>query len=286
MNLVSDPIEAQEIPTPSGIALSDEVPAGIEDAFSSRAGAWTPLGISSPQPLQAANDNALGVVAVRRTYQRRKPRKSDLRCRTTLASIHPVDYDQARIAFNRSWGIGLGLDAAVTLRPAVFQTMTFEERDREVRRFLKRIRSFYADNDDMPPLAYLLTREAEYGDVEGCSEHVHLLIHTGTGKVKRKLRRYLLQRYTEIEVKVATASPDRVRLRGGEIGDASTYSLKAVDAAYAKKHELPHRFSGPVYGARVFWSKNLNPARPRIRVPRPKAKGQIGRPSEAQPKAA
>lgn len=277
---------AQGPRAPLEIVVVDQHLAVSEAVAPSRAPALALLGTSSPQIIPPANDDIPGAAAMKRSYKRRKPREADLRCRTMISSIHPVDYDQGRIAFNRSWEIGLGLDTAVTLRPAAFQGMTPEDRDREVRLFLKRIRSFYADNDDMPPLAYLLTREAEYSDASGNSEHVHLLIHTSTQTVKRKLKRYLHRRYSKIEAKVKTASPERVRLPDGQIGDASTYSLKSVSAHYAEANNLPHRFSGPVYGARVFWSENINPVQPRIRIPRSKAKNHIGRsPVQERPTA-
>lgn len=279
---MSDEFEAQRLLTPPEIVVVDQ-PLAIREASSpSRGRAQALLGKNYPHSPQSDNDDNPGRTEIKRAYRRRKPRETDLRCRTMVSSIHPIDYEQGRIAFNRSWEIGLGLDAAVTLRPAAFQSMTPADRDREVRLFLKRIRSFYADNDDMPPLAYLLTREATFGDEAGASEHVHLLIHTGNGKVKRKLRRYLRQRYSDIEAKVKTATPDRVSLPKGQIGDASTYSLKAVAAPYAKEYNLPHRFSGPIYGARVFWSENINPMRPRIRVPRPKPKSQTGRSAKTE----
>lgn len=269
---MSDEFVAQDHQAPLEIVVVDQHLAVPEAAVPSRAPARALLGTSSPSVIPPANDDVPGAVAVKRSYKRHKPQEADLRCRTMVSSIHPEDYDQGRIAFNHSWDIGLGLDTAVTLRPAAFQGLTPEDRDREVRLFLKRIRSFYADNDDMPPLAYLLTREAEYGDADGGSEHVHLLIHTRTPKVKRKLKRYLHRRYSTIEAKVKTASPERVRLPEGQIGDASTYSLKSVSAHYAEANNLPHRFSGPVYGAKVFWSENINPVRPRIRVPRPRTR--------------
>jgi hypothetical protein len=272
---VSDEFEAQAPQAPLEIVVVDQHLDAPEAVSPSRAPARALLGIGVPPSIPASNDDVPGAVAVKRSYQRRKPREADLRCRTMVSSIHPVDYDQGRIAFNRSWEIGLGLDTAVTLRPAAFQSMSPEDRDREVRLFLKRIRSFYADNDDMPPLAYLLTREAEYGDADGRSEHVHLLIHTSDPKVKRKLRRYLHRRYSTVEAKVKAASPERVRLPDGRIGDASTYSLKAVSAPYAEAYDLPHRFSGPVYGARVFWSENINPVRPRIRIPRSQSRLKV-----------
>ncbi len=282
VNSVSDDFEAQGSREPSEIVVSDQYLDAPMAASPSRGRAQAPLGIGSGPTSPASNDDAPGAVAVKRSYQRRKPREADLRCSTMVSSIHPADYDQGRIAFNRSWEIGLGLDTAVTLRPAAFQDMTPEDRNREVRLFLKRIRSFYADNDDMPPLAYLLTREAEYGDVDGGSEHVHLLIHTNTTKARRKLKRYLHRRYSTIEAKVKTASPERVRLPNGQIGDASTYSLKSVAAPYAEANDFPHRFSGPVYGAKVFWSENINPVRPRIRVPRLRTKIRTSSPRPAE----
>lgn len=282
---MSDEIQAQQLKSQPEIAVTDQSVDALGSRSPSRAGAQAPLGTSYPSRSDTDLASAPDHARIKRKYQRRKPRETDLRCKTMASSIHPVDYEQGRTAFNRSWEIGLGLDTAVTLRPAVFRTMTPEAREQEIRLFLKRIRSFYADNEDMPALAYLLTREAEFNDKDGASEHAHLLIHTGSPEAKRKLKSYLRRRYTAIEAKVKSASPKRVRLANGTFGDASTYSLKAVAAPYAATYEVPHRFSGPVYGARVFWSGNINPVQPRIRVPRATSKNRADQRSKSAPSA-
>ena len=278
---MSDEIQAQEPKSQPKFIVEDQLLDVIGSGAPSRAGAQAHLGTGYPSQSDPSGDTDQTHVRIKKTYQRRKPREADLRCKAMASSIHPIDYEQGRTAFNRSWEIGLGLDTAVTLRPAAFHTMSPEAREQEIRLFLKRIRSFYADNEDMPALAYLLTREAEFSDNEGASEHAHLLIHTGKPEAKRKLKSYLRKRYTAIEAKVKPASPNRVRLADGKFGDASTYSLKAVAAPYAATYELPHRFSGPVYGARVFWSANINPVQPRIRVPRAKSKSRTNQGSKA-----
>lgn len=229
---------------------------------------------------QAANDDCEGLVAVKRKNTRRKRWEADLRTNTTTKSICWDDYWEGRKAWRWSWELGLGLDCMVTIRPRIFQTLNEVERYERTQRWMRQMREFYRDNDnDLPPYAYVLSREATASD--GTGEHIHWLVPTA-GR-QDLVETYLKRKFPEKrEVIIEVAYRGSNRLKDGKIGDAATYLLKAAcKSARDSRPNTPFRLSGPVYGPRVFWSQNLNPTRPRYRVPAPKRqKGRAEQPFE------
>lgn len=227
---------------------------------------------SEPSPsglLQAANDDCEGLVEVKRKNARRKDGGADLRTNTMTRSICWDDYKEGREAWHRSWKVGLGLDCMVTIRPRIFQSLDAVERYKETQHWMRQMREFYRDNDnELPPHAYLLSREATASD--GTGEHIHWLLPTA-GR-QDLVRTYLKRKFPEKrEVVVEIADQLWRRLDNGKMGNASTYLLKAACWSVRKSMpNTPFRLSGPVYGPRALWSTNLNPMRPRYRVPAPK----------------
>jgi hypothetical protein len=163
----------------------------------------------------------------------------------------------------------------VTIRPRIFQSINEIERYERTQHWMRHMREFYRDNDnELPPYAYVLSREATAAD--GTGEHIHWLLPTA-GR-QELLEAYLERKFPEKrEVRVEVAHRWSIRLEDGKIGNAATYLLKAACKSVRDRNpDTPFRLSGPVYGPRVFWSKNLNPTRPRYRVPAPKRqKGRV-----------
>lgn len=227
---------------------------------------------SEPSPagqLQAANDDCEGLVEVKRKNTRSKLGKADLRTNTMTRSICWDDYWEGRAAWHHAWKIGLGLDCMVTIRPRIFQALEAVQRYEQTQAWMRQMRQFYRDNDnELPAYAYLLSREATGSD--GTGEHIHWLLPTAG-------RQDLVEMYLERklpadrEVVVEAAHQWPHILENGKVGNAGTYLLKAAcKSVRDRRPNTPFRLSGPVYGQRVFWSTNLNPKRPRYRVPAPK----------------
>ncbi|TXN42361.1 hypothetical protein [Methylobacterium sp. WL7] len=209
----------------------------------------------------AANDDAAdGPIRVKRTYQRRKPRREDRRYNTTSITILPQVYDQARTAFANATSRGLPLDTMVTLRPVIFEGLTPQERYVWTKKRVNAMRQLFADNDDLPEFAALWSRESTrvrtawpYG---AKGEHLHMLVHTAGAR--EPLRKALHKTFTQREAFVDPADDVVHRLNNGQLGDASTYILKAVHQNVWRTYEAtPHRPSGEIYGPRVGWTRNI-----------------------------
>lgn len=221
------------------------------------------------QPPQAANDDREGLVSVKRKNARHKRWSADLRTNTTTRSICWDDYWEGRDAWHQSWKIGLGLDCMVTIRPRIFQALDEVQRYEQTQRWMRQMREFYRDNDnELPPYAYLLSRESTASD--GTGEHIHWLLPTA-GR-QDLVEKYLKSKFPwNREVVVETAHRWSNYTKGGKIGNAATYLLKAACKSVRDWcPKTPFRLSGPIYGRRVFWSTNLNQTQPRYRVPAPK----------------
>lgn len=229
---------------------------------------------------QAANDDREGLVAVKRRNTRHKRWDADLRTNTTTKSICWDDYWEGREAWRQSWEIGLGLDCMVTIRPRIFQSIGEIERYERTQHWMRQMREFYRANDnELPPYAYVLSRETTASDSTG--EHIHWLVPTAGRQDLVKV--YLERKFPEQrEVVVEVAHRWSNRLEDGKIGNAATYLLKAACKSVRDWcPNTPFRLSGSVYGPRVFWSKNLNPVRPRYRVPASnRQKSHVEQPSE------
>lgn len=270
--------------TPEPIAPSDQVLGSIDLALPSRAPAYArvlgtaqPIGIATseeaPNPCgSAANDDTTdGPVQVKRTYQRRKPIRDDRRRNTTSLTIPPRVYDQARTAFANAAHRGLPLDTMLTLRPRVFETLTPEERHAWTKKRLNALRQLFADNDNLPEFAALWSRESVRVRVEppygAKGEHIHLLVHTaGAHAVMHKA---LLKSFGRYEADVGPADDLVRRLDNGQLGDASTYLLKAVHQNVWRTYPAtPHRPSGEIYGPRVGWTRNILDEQPVRRTAR------------------
>lgn len=209
----------------------------------------------------AANDDAAdGSVQVKRTYQRRKPRREDRRCNTTSLTILPQVYDQARTAFANATTRGLPLDTMVTLRPVIFEGLTPQERYVWTKKRVNAMRQLFADNDDLPEFAALWSRESTRVRAEppygAKGEHLHLLVHTAGAR--EPLRKALHKSFSRREAFVDPADDVVRRLDNGQLGDASTYLLKAVHQNVWRTYPAtPHRPSGEIYGPRVGWTRNI-----------------------------
>lgn len=89
-------------------------------------------------------------------------------------------------------------------------------------------------------------------------EHVHLLVHA-EGHRDRLERMLVKTLKGKGKVDVRRAKQTIVRLRHGRVTDASTYVLKPVNQKVSRfRPYTPHRNSGPIYGARVGCTRNLN----------------------------
>src|SRR4051794_31186558 len=113
----------------------------------------------------------------------------------------------------------------------------------------------------------MLARESKRDGKVGRGEHVHWLVNTdGCQDI---VERYFEARFTESDYEVDVDLRDQrlVYLRGGKVGDASTYLLKACHQhVWHKNKTIPHRPSGPVYGPRILWSTNINSIQPLHRI--------------------
>ncbi|WP_449410485.1 hypothetical protein [Methylobacterium komagatae] len=222
----------------------------------------------TPYPSLGEHDNPLGAAAnddeeppVHKRKRRRKPARDDRRRSRTTLTISKEQYQGGRDAWYGAQIIGLPLDTFVTLRPRIFDEMTPVERHAWTRRRIRSLGQWYADNDDLPPFTALWSREskriAQGGKWTGIGEHIHMLVHAGThrDRLEKMLSKSLKLRG---EVDVRPAKQTITRLRNGWMTDASTYVLKAVNQrVWRSRPSVPHRKSGPIYGARVGWTQNL-----------------------------
>jgi hypothetical protein len=230
----------------------------------------------APKP---ANSNVPDEVQPKpkRAWTLRKRERDDLRRRTTTLAIPWELYEQARQAYGNAQIRGHDLDALVTLRPRIVVDLDPMEREELFKRQIHAMRTAFAANENLPEPAYVWSRESKRIGTErkpeGVGEHLHMILATGgrLDLVERYLRKHLRG---EHEVDVTAASAFTKRLRNGQVGDASTYVLKAVEPRYWKTFpETPHRASGPIFGQRVGWSKNLLAEQPIGRKPRPRRTG-------------
>lgn len=175
--------------------------------------------------------------------------------------ISKKDYDAGMTAWGRAHLKGLTLDTLVTLRPTDFDHLAPDERHAWCMRRIKSLGQWFADNDDRPEFAALWSREAKRigegrtATAEG--EHIHILVHAGDYRadLERMLRKSLKG---QSEVDVRPATQDVMQLDCGWLGDAATYVLKAVSQQVWRTYRsTPHRPSGPVWGTRCGWTKNI-----------------------------
>lgn len=255
---------------PISLHLEALAPFGVEQpsralAYACSLGTAPPISSAVPETPHnpcgpAANDDIDGPVPVKRTYRRRKPRRDDRRCNTTSLTISPQVYDQARTAFTNATTRGLPLDTMVTLRPVIFEGLTPQERYVWTKKRVNAMRQLFADNDDLPEFAALWSRESTRIRAEppygAKGEHLHLLVHTAGAR--EPLRKALHKSFSQREAFVDPADDVVRRLDNGQLGDASTYILKAVHQNVWGAYEAtPHRPSGEIYGPRVGWTRNI-----------------------------
>ena len=268
---------------PSGeILVPDQQLGSLQPDRPSRArharspGTYENTEIDLPTPANS-NTPTEGQPKPRRARKRRKSKRSDLRLKAMTLAIPWELYEQGSRAYGNAPHHGIDLDCLVTLRPEIMVDLDPEQREAWFRAQVNKIRTMYAANDNLPEFACLWSRESRRigtaGKYEGVGEHIHLLLPAGgrfdilKGYFKKHLR-------GQFEVDVTAASNLNRRLRNGQIGNASTYVLKAVEPAYWRAYpQTPHRASGPIYGQRVGWSLNLLDEQPVGRKARPRRAG-------------
>ena len=233
----------------------------------------TPTDLPNP-----ANSNDLpeGQTTPKRAWNLRKPERSDLRRRTTTLAISWDVYEQGRRAYGNAKAAGHDLDCLVTLRPKIVVDLDPEQREQLFKSQIHKMRTMFAANDDLPEFKTVWSRESKRIGTdrkpEGVGEHLHMLLASG-GRLDL-VEKYLRKHLSGPEVDVRPADAVAKRLRNGQIGDASTYVLKAVEPRYWRTFpETPHRSSGPIFGQRVGWSLNLLPEQPIGRQARPRRAG-------------
>lgn len=264
------------------ILISDQELGLFQPDRPSRGRARAHLGTSENQHTAApepANSNDLdaGYPKPKRAWTLRKRERDDLRRRTTSLAITGAVYEQGRQAFGNAEAKGHDLDALVTIRPAAVDAISPEEREDLFKRMIHAMRTAFAVNENLPEPAYVWSRESKrIGGTErkpeGVGEHLHVVVATG-GRLDL-VERYFRKHLSGHEVDVRPVDAVTRRLRNGQMGDAGTYILKAVEPAYWRAYpQTPHRASGPIFGQRVGWSLNLLNEQPVGRKPRPRRAG-------------
>ncbi|MGC5781763.1 hypothetical protein [Methylobacterium sp. NFXW15] len=238
-------------------------------------GSYKPQHADAPEP---ANDDTLAEAPSKpkRAWSLRKRESEDLRRRTKTLAITGAVYEQGRQAFGSAEAKGHDLDCLVTIRPAAVDTMSPEEREDLFKKMVHAMRTAFAANENLPEPAYLWSRESKRVGTarkpEGVGEHLHVVVASG-GRLDL-VEKYFRKHLSGHEVDVRPVDAVTRRLRNGQIGDAGTYLMKAVEPAYWRKFpQTPHRASGPIFGQRVGWSKNLLNEQPVGRKPRPRRAG-------------
>lgn len=226
----------------------------------------------APEPPPAANDDDPAKAKPRR----RKAARDDRRRHTTGLSISPGLHKQGREAFVNAGRSGAPLDTLVTIRPLDFLDLGIEDRWTWTKAKINALRTWFAANDDRPEFKALWARESKrIGKCPDCTaegEHLHVLLHAG--EYRAELEAYLRKRLDgpELDVRPADALPRM--LENGWIADAGSYLLKAASPqVYMTRRTIPHRPSGPIYGPRVGWTRNILDQKPVGRQARPRRAG-------------
>lgn len=161
----------------------------------------------------------------------------------------------------------------VTIRPALINDLTPDERVAYWETARNKIAQFARDND----FEHVSLWSRESTRDTGQDEHLHLLTHVPLSIADRFDGTANRWYGDSDEIKIKPADYRLRRQRSGNIHTAVTYLAKnSPQAARVEKLRLTYRLGGPILGKRVGWSRNISPAAQARHEARFRIQGEFG----------